>query len=75
VNYGDYHGQTLAQMQTKRWRLSTEVVNGYVRIPAGTEVTIIGKRMGLNIEGKKCEHCGVSVFVSKVLYSEVEEIT
>lgn len=74
MNYGEYHGQTLTKMQTKRWRTTVNIDNGYGTITAGTEVKIEGKRMGLVISTDPCASCGVSLRVSHVRYSEVEEI-
>jgi len=74
VNWAEYKRMTLEEMQKKRWRTTREMRNGYVTIPAGMEVRITYKRGGLNIEGEKCAHCGVSVHISKVNPTDLREI-
>lgn len=58
--------QPLRVLATRRWRLVEDVQNGYVRVPAGTIVRVTGKFGGLDIEGERCETCGVQPRCSRV---------
>jgi hypothetical protein len=70
----EYRRLTLAQMQTRSWRLAREIQNGYAAIAAGTAVEIIGKHGGLRLRTPRCPCCGVRLFITRVLPSDVEEI-
>lgn len=47
-------------------RTRREMSTGMLRIPAGTEMTVRNVSPGLRLEGAKCSHCGVSVYVTRV---------
>jgi hypothetical protein len=46
--------------------------NGVVGVPAGTPVSITRKFGGFSIESAPCQHCGVTVRVSRVDVGSIE---
>ena len=60
------------EVKGRKVRLTAEVANRLVIIPAGAICTITQKYGGFNIEGPACSSCGVQAVVSKVHPSKVE---
>jgi len=56
----------------RKVRTLVELKNGYVRIPAGTVMTVTYSRAGLSLESDPCEHCGVRASVNRVSERGVE---
>lgn len=59
-----------------RVRFIRENANGYGRVRPGLEATVTNyNNKGIEIEGDKCECCGVSMFMSRLERSDFEIIT
>ena len=69
----EYERLTPEQMKARRWRLCRSVTTMAMSIPVGTEVKLLFKRSGFNIEAEKCPHCGIRVYARKVPPGYIEE--
>lgn len=61
-----YRRCTLAQLKGRKVKTLRELRNGYLTIPKGAELTIVGKHSGYGLRGDPCPQCGVQVHISKV---------
>jgi len=43
-----------------------DMANGYIKLPAGSLVTVTSWHCNANIEGDPCPHCGVRVRITRV---------
>lgn len=69
-----YRRMTAAEMQRRRWRTTRILRNGNMTVPAGSQVRVVRKFNGLDIEADPCDHCGVAIRVRSVPFQDLEEI-
>lgn len=72
MNWNEYKRTPERLLKGRKAKLVASVQSRVAKLPKGAIVTIIGKRNGLDIESAPCPHCGVSVFMRKVLPTDVE---
>jgi len=53
-------------------RAKRDLWNGYLTIKAGTILTVREKYGSLRLEGPRCKHCGVAVWITRVPVNAVE---
>jgi len=61
-----YRSHSEAWFKGKRVQNLEELKSGMLRIPPGQTLTIRGKQRGFALERDACEHCQVSIFITKV---------
>lgn len=55
----------------RKVRTKNVLRNGNSIIPAGTELIVADNHSGLRLRSEPCEHCGVSIYITRVPESSV----
>lgn len=72
MDWKTYRKFTIHELVGRRVRTLTDLANGYVHIPAGSVLTILSKRSGLELIGDRCPTCGILPQISRVDPRDVE---
>ncbi len=66
----------VADWEGLRVRLVVPIKNGATALPVGLLATVehAGSGQGLCLKSEPCPHCGVAVFIRKVLSTDVEVV-
>lgn len=63
---GEYKKYTAAELRGRKVRALVDIRSHVADVPAGTILTVLGKRGGLDLEMDRCERCQVAFHVHGV---------
>ena len=74
MNASTYRRMTLSKLQGRKVKTVRKISRGDMIVPAGTILTIVGKRGGLVLESEPCQLCRVKVLLWNVDPEDIEII-